>query len=164
LAADEFAGSSNWPQQLYIREGHRLISEFVLTQSDVQVRTTKPDSIGIGSYEIDGHPVSRYQVSDNLLALDGPFPPHESFARPYQIPMRSMVPQAYAPSNLLVSVCVGATHVAWSSLRMEPQFMTMGEAAGRAAALAIASNSSTAHLDVKELQRQLRAAGGVLDQ
>jgi len=133
LCADEFLDNDHWPRQLYVREGRRMEGAYVLRQSDLVSNRTKSDIIGIASYRIDAHYVSRWIDNDRLMA-EGQM---ADVRRNYAIPYRVMVPQASEVRNLLVPVASSVSHVAWSSLRMEPQFMLMGEAAGEAAAMAV---------------------------
>ncbi len=75
---------------------------------------------------------------------------------PWQIPYRALLPKQQEASNLLVPVCVSASQVAFASLRMEPQFMIAGDAAGVAAALALESKTGAHQVSMPELQRRLR--------
>ena len=158
LCKDEFTDNDNGPPLLYVREARRLVGEYVMTQADVQTTTTKPDSIGLGSYRIDSHAVQIVDVNGNAYG-EGII---AAATRPYQIPYRSLIPQAGQVANLIVTVDVSASHVAWSSLRMEPQFMIMGEAGGTAAALALTSGGNVRAVDVSALQKRLRTAGAIL--
>ena len=133
LCADEFEDNGNWPRQLYLREGRRMIGQYTLRQSDVETARTKTDIIGIASYRIDAHPVSRWADGDRIMG-EGII---SGVRRNYAIPYRVMVPRPAEARNLLVPVAASATHVAQSSLRMEPHYMLMGEAAGEAAAMTI---------------------------
>ena len=74
-------------------------------------------------------------------------------SRPAQVPYRSLLPQGV--DNLLVPVCMGATHVAWGSVRLEPVWMQTGEAAGFAAALARRGKTVPGRLDPGLLLRTL---------
>jgi hypothetical protein len=82
---------------------------------------------------------------------------------PYQIPYRIMVPKQAQAVNLLVPVCFSASHAAYSSVRMEPQYMILGQAAGVAARLAIDENRPVQQIDVTALQARLRQQGAIFD-
>ncbi|MBN2054688.1 FAD-dependent oxidoreductase [bacterium] len=159
LAADEFISNGNWPHQVYIREARRLNGMARLVEADVLLGRSCPDSIGMGSYQIDSHHVHRYATAEGLACNEGDI---QVAARPYQIPYGIMLPRPEECRNLLVCTCVSATHVAFSSLRMEPQFMIMGHAAGVAAAMAAANGLAVQAVVLTELQDRLQAQGQVL--
>lgn len=159
LPKDEFADTGHWPNQLYIREGRRMIGEYVVRQSDLQTGRTKPDSIGMGSYNSDSHNIQRVAMPDGTVQNEGDV---QVPVQPYEIPYRSIVPKRGESDNLLVPVCLSATHAAYSSVRMEPQYMIIGQAAGTAAALAVRSNSAVQDVPVGELQQRLRRHGAIL--
>lgn len=160
LAADEFADTNHWPHQLYIREARRMIGEYVMTQKDIQTELTKPDAIGMGSYNSDSHNVQRYLQPDGTVQNEGNM---EVPVQPYQIPYRVLVPKKKEAGNLLVPVCASSSHVAYSTLRMEPVYMIMGQAAGVAARMAIASGVAVQDIDTKALTAKLRAQGAVME-
>ena len=141
-----------------------MIGDYVLTQADILTNPTKTDIIGIASYPLDSHYVSRWLDADRILRFEGGFFSGE--VRPWAIPYRSLLPQAGEVANLLVPVAASASHVAFASLRMEPQYMLMGEAAGQAAAITFESGSGAVDfhaLDVALLQGELRAHGSKLN-
>jgi hypothetical protein len=158
LAKDEFVDDANWPYQLYVREGRRMVGDFVMTQKDVQSDTTKSDAIAMGSYRSDSHNVQRFAQPDGTVQNEGNM---EVVVAPYQIPYRIMLPKRTQASNLLVPVCFSASHVTYSTLRMEPQYMMMGQAAGVASALAIRAGISVQHVDRPELRATLTRQGMV---
>ncbi|MBN9614273.1 MAG: FAD-dependent oxidoreductase [Acidobacteriales bacterium] len=158
LAKDEFTDSGHWPNQLYIREGRRMIGVYVMRQADLQTARTKPDSIGMGSYQSDSHNVERI-VQNGFVKNEGDV---QVPVQPYEIPYRVLLPDPATVTNLLVPVCFSASHVAYSSLRMEPQYMIMGQAAGVAAALAVHHAVPVQKVPVEELQQKLHAQKAVL--
>ncbi len=159
LAADEFTDNGNWPYCLYIREARRMTGDYVMTQKDIQENIYKPDAIGMGSYNSDSHNVQRVVTPEGYVENEGDM---QVAVKPYQIPYRVMLPKVSEATNLLVPVCVSASHVAYSTLRMEPQFMIMGQAAGTAAVIAVDSHLSVQDIDVELLQNKLRASGAIL--
>ncbi len=160
LAKDEFVDTGNWPNQLYIREARRMVGPFVATQKDLQTDLTKPDAIGMGSYNSDSHNLQRFVNDRGFVENEGDV---QVPVKPYQIAYRVLTPNRAEATNLLVPVCFSASHVAYSSMRMEPQYMIMGHAAGIAAALAVASQGAVQDVNIAELQRRLKSEGAVFE-
>jgi hypothetical protein len=169
LPGDEFTSNGHWPPQLYVRDARRMRGEHILTQRDLQEGrdAAVPDAIGLGGYNIDireiqwvAAPVSRFPdvflevLTEGYLSVP---------VAPYAVPYRTLLPQRAECSNLLVSTCVSASHVAFASFRMESQFMIAGHAAGVAAAMAGGLGGKVHDVDVSELQRLLRADGQILE-
>ena len=160
LAKDEFIDNGNWPHQLYVREGRRMFGEYVMRQQDIQSETTKPDPIGLGSYNSDSHFLDRYVTDRGMMEVEGGiYVP----TNPYQIPYRSLLPKKREASNLLVTICLSASHVAYCSLRMEPQYMMTGHAAGIAAALAVRKGLAVQDIDIRTLRERLVDQGAILE-
>jgi hypothetical protein len=160
LAKDEFVDNHHWPYALYVREARRMIGAYVMRQKDCTQDITKPDSIGMGSFIMDSHAVQRLVNHDGSVIDEGNF---DIAVRPYQIPYRSLVPERGQCGNLLVPVCISASHVAYGSIRMEPQYMIMGQACGLAAVQALRANQSVQEIDVAALQAKLREQKQVLE-
>jgi len=161
LCRDEFTDTENWPYQLYVREARRMIGEYVMSQKDIQAELTKPDAIGMGSYNSDSHNVQRRPTADGqAVENEGDM---QVPVTPYQIPYRVMLPKRAQARNLLVPVCFSATHVAYSTLRMEPQYMIIGQAAGVAAKLAIDRAVAVQDIDPGALRQRLAAQRVVFD-
>jgi hypothetical protein len=138
-----------------------MIGEYVMSQKDIQSDLTKPDPIGMGSYNSDSHNVQRRPTADGLsVENEGDM---QVPVTPYQIPYRVMVPKRAQATNLLVPVCFSATHVAYSTLRMEPQYMIIGHAAGVAARLAIDADGAVQDVDPAALGRKLESQRAVFD-
>lgn len=166
LCGDEFTDTGHWPHQLYVREARRMRGEYVLTQPDLEEGREQYDAVGMGSYNIDIREVQRiWMWVPRSMALSA-----ETFnegylsvpVRPYQIPYRSLVPRYDECENLLAPVCVSASHVAFSSVRMEPQYMLLGHAAGVAAALAVRNETAVQRVSVVQLQSRLTAQRQIL--
>jgi FAD dependent oxidoreductase/S-layer homology domain len=160
LCRDEYVDNAHWPWQLYLREGRRMVGAYVMTQRDVSTERTKADIIGVGSYRVDSHPVSRwFSTSDRRLRTEGwlslPY-------RTYAIPYRAIVPQCSEATNLLVPVAASFSHVAHASFRMEPHYMLAGEAAGQAAAIVVGVGGAVQDVSIDALQAALRAHGSFL--
>jgi hypothetical protein len=161
LAKDEFTDTENWPNQLYVREARRMVGEFVATQKDLQTERTKADVIGMGSYNSDSHNLQRHVSETGIVLNEGDV---QVPVQPYQIPYRLMLPKRAEAENLLVPVCFSASHIAYSSLRMEPQYMIIGHAAGVASAMAVQKGLAVQAVPVDELQKTLLAEGGIFEQ
>lgn len=159
LPRDEFTDSGGWPHQLYVREARRMISDHVMTQHDCQGRTRVDDPVGLAAYTMDSHHVQRY-VRDGRVLNEGDvevggFPP-------YPIAYRSIRPRRAECTNLLVPVCLSASHIAFGSIRMEPVFMVLGQSAATAAVMAIDAGAAVQDVDVTRLLKRFRQDGQVL--
>ncbi|HWV67611.1 FAD-dependent oxidoreductase, partial [Chitinophaga sp.] len=143
----------NWPHQLYVREARRMKGVHVMTQQSVLGETPVPQSIGMGSYTLDAHNAQRYVKKDGYVQNEGDI--GVDIKEPYQVSYGSILPQQQECSNLLVPVCVSASHIAYGSIRMEPVFMILGQSAATAAVLAINGNKAVQEVDYEQLKAQL---------
>ncbi len=132
---DEFAREDGWQQQLYVREARRMIGEYVMTQYNCEGLEVAQDAIGMGAYGMDSHNIQRYVTADGFVKNEGNV--EARVQAPYPISYLSIVPQQNECTNLLVPVCLSASHIAFGSIRMEPVFMVLGQSAATAASLAI---------------------------
>jgi hypothetical protein len=163
LCRDEYPDTNHWPVQLYIREARRMRGDYITTEHDILSNKTKDDSVGMGSFVLDSHWVHRFADDRGFVRIEGHI--DESLRlenAPYEVPYRSLTPKKDECQNLLVPVCLSATHVAICTIRMEPVYMMMGHAAGLAAAMASQSGAAVQDLNGRVLLENLRQQGAVL--
>jgi len=135
---DEYMKYGNWTPQLYIRESRRMVGEYVATQADCQGRSVPQDGIGWAAYQMDSHNCQRIVINkDGVDMVKNEGNVEIGGGLPYPIAYRSITPKREQCTNLLVPVCMSASHIAYGSIRMEPVFMVLGQAAAVAAALAV---------------------------
>ncbi|MCG8601376.1 MAG: FAD-dependent oxidoreductase [Verrucomicrobiales bacterium] len=161
MCKDEFTEGNGWQEQLYIREARRMVGEFVMTQNHCQQIEKVDDSVGMGAYTMDSHNTQRHVDKNGHVRNEGDvqvggFPP-------YPISYRSLLPKKGEADNLLVPVCLSASHMAFGSIRMEPVFMVLGQSAATAACFAIDGNQSVHEVDYTKLKSRLEADGQVLN-
>ena len=157
---DEFVETGGIPPQLYVREARRMQGLRLFSQSDTRHAegdaraVLHRDSIAMGEYGHSSHGVrhegSRFggkRFGEGLAVVYAP----------YQIPYGTLVPRDVR--NLLAPVPVSATHVGFCALRLEPIWSALGQAAGHAAALALAAGPTpdVRTVNVSHLQRRLHA-------
>lgn len=160
-AKDEFTDNDHFPRQMYIREARRMVSDFVTTELTCRHVQPTPEPVGMGSYNMDSHNVQRYVTAEGFVRNEGDI--QESPGGPYSISYRAIVPVKEQCSNLLVPVCLSASHMAYGSIRMEPVFMILGQSAATAAVLAIRNDQAVQDISYQELQRLLLQDKQVLD-
>ena len=153
LAKDEFTDDGNWPQQLYIREARRMISDYVMTEHECRGVRTAADPIGLAAYGMDSHNTQRYVDAAGHVRNEGDV--QVAVAGPYPVGYRAIVPKAAECTNLLVPVCLSASHIAYGSIRMEPVFMVLGQSAGAAAAQAVGDGVDVQRIDFQRLRERL---------
>ena len=149
---DEYVDNNHWTPQLYIRESRRMVSDVVMTQHHCQGEEVVSDAIGWAAYTMDSHNCDRHVINgmvknEGNVEIGG-FPP-------YPISYRSIVPKRAEATNLLVPVCLSASHIAYGSIRMEPVFMVLAQSAAVAACMAIDGKACVQDVDVAQLQKEL---------
>lgn len=160
LDPQEFTDTGNWPHQLYVREGRRMVSAYMVTQADCESKRKVEDSVGLASYPMDSHFCQRVVVEENgktTVRNEGGF--GHPCPQPYPISYGAIVPRKEECVNLLVPVCLSSSHVAYGSIRMEPVFMILGQSAGTAAALAIEGGIAVQDLEYDKLRARLEKGG-----
>jgi hypothetical protein len=158
-AKDEFLDTGGWPNQLYVREARRMVSDYVMTEHNCRGAVHAKDPVGLGAYNMDSHNCQRI-VKDGRVLNEGDV---QVPVKPYPISYRSIVPKQSECENLFVPVCLSATHIAYGSIRMEPVFMILGQSAATAARIAIDERIPVQKVDYEKLRRQLLADKQVLE-
>lgn len=157
---EEFKETDGWARQLYVREARRMVSDWVMTEHHCRGHKKASDPVGLAAYNMDSHNCQRI-VKNGRVENEGDVqvPP----MTPYPISYRSIIPKASECENLLVPVCLSASHIAYGSIRMEPVFMILGQSAATAAVIAIDDASSLANVSYEKLRARLLADKQVLE-
>ena len=166
LEKGAFDDTKGYPHQLYVREARRMVSDYVVTQKDMEGRTNPSDSVGLASYGVDEWPYATVALDGKVALMGGYYSMlylEDEHRGIYRIPYRSIVPKKEQCANLLVPVCVSASHIAMTSIRMEPVWMILGESAGVAASMAVKSGSAVQEVPYAELYPKLRALAQKVD-
>lgn len=150
---DEYEREDGWQGQLYIREARRMVSDYVMTQRNCEGLEVADDPVGMAAYGMDSHHVKRFVDANGFVQNEGNVEAH-GFT-PYPISYRAVIPRKGECANLLVPVCVSASHIAFGSIRMEPVFMILGQSAATAASLAIENGTDVHGVDYGELRARL---------
>jgi len=160
-AKDEFRRNGGFPYMLYLREGRRMVSDYVMTENDCRHHRVAEDPIALGSYAMDSHVVQYVLNERRFVEREGVF--FQVGSGPYGVSYRSIVPRQGQCPNLLVPVCVSASHVGYGSLRMEPDFMNFAQAAAAAACIAINQRVAVQQVPYAQLRERLLADGLMLE-
>lgn len=155
---DEYTDNGNWSPQLYVREARRLVGAYVMTQANCEGKEVVKDGVGMAAYTMDSHNIQRIIIEKNgkKMAKNEGNVEVGGFG-PYPISYRALIPKESECQNLLVPVCLSASHIAYGSIRMEPVFMVLGQSTALAAAMAIDAKTSVQKIDVAKLQQKLKA-------
>ena len=160
LPKDEFTDNGNWPHQIYVREARRMVGHFVMTENELTKKKPTPDPVGMGSYTIDSHNVQRYITPEGSVQNEGDIGVGIS---PYAIASGSLLPKRGQCDNLVVTVCVSSSHIAFGSIRMEPVFMILGQSGATIAAMAIDFGQPVQNVTYSALRKKLLEDGQVLE-
>lgn len=154
---DEFVDNGHWTPQLYVREARRMTGEYVATQADCEGRTIPEDGVAMAAYTMDSHNCQRIIVETNgqtMVKNEGNV--EVGGNGPYPVSYRSITPKRSECTNLLVPVCLSASHIAYGSIRMEPVFMVLGQVSAMAAWLAAGNgNTDVQNVDYREINSMM---------
>lgn len=159
LSEDDYRDNDGWPTLLYIREARRFVGDVMIDESDIQHAReyARPNAIGIGDYAMDSHAAERKTNWATPDMGEGEYymPQRTPW---HQVPFSIMIPQGL--DNLFVPTAVSATHVAYSTYRMEPVRMHFGAAAGVAATICVRYGTTTRDAPVRLIQAELLKSRG----
>lgn len=154
LPKDEYLEYGHWTPQLYIREARRLVGEYVATQANCDNIAKVDDGVGMAAYTMDSHNCQRVVIiKDGKAMVKNEGNVEIKGGLPYDVSYRCLTPKREECDNLLVPVCLSASHIAYGSIRMEPVFMLLGQSAAKAACLAIDGGVKVQEVDVTKIQR-----------
>ena len=161
---DEFQDGlgGGWQSQLYVREGRRMVGDYVATEHDVLRRRTTSRPVAMAAYGMDSHNVRRYVDKNGFARNEGNVEDWRAGGKPYPLDYGVILPKKADCENLFVPVCVSASHMAFGSIRMEPVFFALGQVAGAAAALAIDAGCAAQDLEYAKLRDVLVSEGQVV--
>lgn len=149
---DEYTANGHWSPQLYVREVRRMVGAYVMTQANCEGKEKVTDGIGMAAYTMDSHNCQRLVVN-GMVKNEGDV--QIGGFGPYPVSYRAIIPKKEQCSNLLVPVCLSASHIAYGSIRMEPVFMVLAQSAATAATVAINDGATVQQTDVAKVQRML---------
>ena len=165
LSKDEFPDTHHIGHKIYVREGRRMVSDFVHTELHCCRITPVERPIGFGSYNMDSHHCQRYvkKTADGRAVVWNEGDVEVSPGGAYPIDFGTILPKKSECVNLLVPVCVSSSHIAYGSIRMEPVFMILGQSAATAACFAIEDGKDVQDVDYEKLAARLRADKQVIE-
>ena len=176
---DEFLDGpgDGWQSQLYVREARRMVGEYVMTEHECRGDRAAPRPVAMGAYTMDSHNVRRVVTAKGNVQNEGDVQDRGRYSawgpdaakrakggrmKPYGIDYGAICPKRGECVNLLVPVCLSASHMAFGSIRMEPVFFALGQVAGTAGAMAAANGSAVQDVPYDALAARLVAEGQVL--
>ena len=165
---DEFKDGlgDGWQTQLYVREARRLVGEYVMTEHNCWGNVVASRPVAMGAYTMDSHHVRRYVGADGFAHNEGDVEVNIDASgksvEPYPIDYGAVLPRRGDCKNLIVPVCMSASHIAFGSIRMEPVFFALGQVAGTAGSIAVAKDMPVQDVPYPELAARLVADGQII--
>lgn len=150
---DEYVKTGHWSPQMYVREARRMKGAYIMTEANCLQKEVVTDGVGMAAYSMDSHNAQRVVVN-GMVKNEGDVQIHG--IHPYPVAYRSLIPKDNECTNLLVPVCLSASHIAYGSIRMEPVFMVLAQSSAVAASMAIDKKNSVQQVDVAALQKELQ--------
>ena len=149
---DEFGYNGYFTPQMYVREARRMVGEYVMTEQNCLGNEVVPDGVAYAAYTMDSHNTQRLVVN-GMVKNEGNV--EIGGFSPYPISYRALLPKREEVKNLIVPVCMSASHIAYGSIRMEPVFMLLGQVAGLASVLSVDQNVPLHEVDYSIINNYL---------
>lgn len=156
LPKDEFADNDHFPYEIYARETRRIVGRAVFTEHDAKISKglqrapIHADSISITEWFLDSHTCTT-RTSPGCEPEGMVMLKNQTF--PGQVSYRTMLPSSV--DNLIVPVCLSASHIGWGTIRLEPTWMSIAEAAAFAIVQAKRHQQPLPAVDCDALAHQL---------
>jgi len=153
---DEFTDNNGFPRMFYVRDGRRMVSDYVITEKHTRKINPEPvaDPVAVAYWPPDLHSVRRI-VKDGVAYNEGAVFGGDNW-KAFSISYRALVPKKNECSNLLTATCPSSSHVAYGAIRIEFTFMALGQACATAAVIAIDDKQKVQDINYKKLQGRLR--------
>ncbi|MGC4233534.1 MAG: FAD-dependent oxidoreductase [Niabella sp.] len=154
-AKDEFTDNGGFPRIFYVRDARRMVSDYVITEHHFKKNTSETalDPVAVAFWPPDVHSVRR--IVRNGAAYNEGFVFSGDNWCPFGISYRALVPRLSECANILTPTCPSASHIAFGAMRLEHNFMDMGQACAAAAVLAINNRKAVQEVSYPVLKKQL---------
>lgn len=163
LPKNEFQDNGHTPYEVYMRETRRIKGRAVFTENDARPAPglkrapVHADAIGITDWFLDSHACTPKKVEGSMwegeLLLN-------NITTPGQVSWQCLLPVEI--DNLVVPVCLSSSHIGWGAIRLEPAWMSYGEAAAHAVVIALQGRTTPAEVNIERLQHKLAREGFML--
>ena len=158
LCQDEFTDNGGWPRSFYVRNGRRLVSDFVLTEGHLRKANPEPveDSVGLIWWPPDLHHARRLAKEGRVWNEGAVFDESKDADWiPCGIPYRCLVPKPSECTNLLTPTCPSSSYVAYGAYRIEFTFMVAAQSAATAAVMALDAGLPFQNVNYGSLRERL---------
>ena len=163
LCKDEFTDNNNWPRKFYVRDGRRMVSDYVITEHHTKRinPTPVPDPVGVAYWPPDVHHVRRI-IRDGAAYNEGFVFGGDDWG-PFGVSYRALIPPKEQAKNLLTPTVISASHIGYGAIRLEWTYMVLGQSVGTAAVMALENGIPVQEVKYKQLREQLLKDGQVLE-
>lgn len=151
FCADEWQATGGFAPEFYVREGRRLVGDFVMNFNNCTLSNGYTDEVAFGYYTFDGHVVRRV-VASGTARIEGSVASALTDIG-YKIPYRVLLPKVAECTNLMSPTCPSVSRHAWLSIRLEPVLMALGQAAGIGAYLAVTGDINVQAVNTNRVKK-----------